>query len=243
MASVWQPWQPHQAAASEEVPKVDAAWLRVASDAANFARFLLDNHPDAIASPTKSRLYKAVARFDAAHRRSGLLLRYRTNASAAELKAGLTEVDRARTEGARQVAAALSELPGLTRWTHTAGKQLDITVPFGDTLLVVHRPGTPQAPPLFETRQIDCSDESASSIDFPEGGFFGAVVLNNIPSGTARRSLTLRSGAGELALQIRTSIPPTHPKRFRVLMRRIAPLMSVRFTCSILPMQRYRHQH
>lgn len=225
IANTWQPWRLQQASASEDAPKIDATWLRVASDAANFARFLLDNHPETIASSTKSRIFEAVARFDAANRRRGLLLRYRNNVSAAEVKAGLTEVDRAYAEGARQVAAALSELPGLTRWTHTvdqqADEQLDITAPFGDTLFVVHRQGDPQQRPAFESRQIDFGDESPAGIDFPDGPFFGAIVLNNIPTGNStgngRRTLILRSGADQLALQIRTSVPPTYRTRFRVL--------------------------
>jgi hypothetical protein len=43
------------------------------------------------------------------------------------------------------------------------------------------------------------------------------IALSGIPRGTSEHSLVLRSGARQLALQLRTSAPPTHSTRFRVI--------------------------
>ena len=214
----WQPWRLLPASASETPAKVDPAWLRIAPKAVSFARLLLDDYPETIDSVTKARLRAAIAEFEAARRHGGRLLRFRSRVSKAEMKSGLAEADRIRTEAAREIAGALDELPNVVRWDQSADKALETTAPFGNTIVIIRRQGDDlREPPTFLTPAMQLPDESAPAIDLPEESFFGLIALNRIPAGTTRRSVTLRSGASQLDLQVRISAPPTHSRRFRVL--------------------------
>ena len=217
IAAAWQPWQIRQAKASSTVPKADAAWGRIALDAISFTLSVLENHPEAIAAPTKPKLYNAITRFIDGSSRRGLLLRPRSRQSDSEMEAGLHEVDRAHAQAARELTAAFAKLPTLIRWTQPGDKQLDIAAPFGDTTLFIHRPVNGEQPPAFETREIDFATESDLDVSFPEGPFFGAIALKNIPAGKTRRALTIHSATSQLVLQIQTAVPPTQLTQFRVL--------------------------
>ena len=217
IAAAWQPWriQPARAAA---IPKADPTWVRTASKAASFTLSVLENHPETIPSPTRSRLYEALNRFHDGSRQRGLLIRMRSRLSDAEMKAGLDEAEITRAESARELTAAYAELPHLIRWAQPPDNELNITAPFGDTTLIVHRTGSGgDQPPAFETRDIDFAKESDLNVSFPEGPFFGAIAFKNIPAEIARRTITLQSAGEQLAFQIRTTVPATHRTRFRVL--------------------------
>ena len=216
IVAAWQPWQLRPARAAAP-PKAEPAWVSAASKAASFALSVLENHPEAIAPPTKSRLYEALNRFIDGSRRRGLLIRMRSRLSDAKMTAGLDEADLTCAQAARDLTSAYAELPDVIRWTDPPNDELDITAPFGDTTLIIHRPGTGEGPPSFQAREIDFARESDLSAGFPEGPFFGAIVLKNIPAGTARRTITMQSAGKQLALQIRTTVPTAHRTRFRVL--------------------------
>ncbi len=214
IVAAWQPWQIRQARAAAP-PKADSAWVRVASHAVTFTLSVLENHPEAIAPSTKSRLYDALNRFINGSRQRGLLIRVRTRLSEAEMKAGLDEADITYAQAARDLTAAFTKLPNLIRWTQSPDNQLNVAAPFGDTTLIIHRPGSGEQPPAFETREVDFATDL--TVSFPEGPFFGAITLKNIPAGTTRRALTLHSADSQLTLRIQTTVPPTHATRFRVL--------------------------
>jgi hypothetical protein len=217
-ATNWQPWRLLPASASETPARVDTAWLRIAPKAVSFARRLLDDYPETIDSLTKARLHAAIAEFEIGRRRGGRLLRFRSRVSKAEMKSGLAEADRMQAAGARKIAAALDQLSSVVRWEQSADNDLETTAPFGNTAVVIRRQEEDlRDPPTFLTRDMQLPGESGLAADLPEGSFFGLIVLNHIPAGTTRRSVTLRSGAGQLVLRIQTSAPPAHSHRFRVL--------------------------
>jgi hypothetical protein len=209
----WQPWRLRQANASESARPADAAWLRTAPAAASFARFLLDEYPETIDHAAKADLHAALAEFDDANRRRGLLVRSRTQLSQAELSAELTAADRAHVKVVRQVVAALDRLPnlsvGMKRRTGNATRRGP-----GSTAIVVRRQrrsrrAAPIPYPRDEAggRRARCRlSEEASSVD----------RLSGIPRGPLS-TLVLRSGARHPVAASHLG-PTHHSTRFQVVM-------------------------
>lgn len=217
IAAAWQPWHLRQVTASEAASKPEAAWAGIAPNAASFTLSVLEDHAETIAPSTQSRLHGAITRFIDGSRRRNRLILFRTRLSDAEMKAGFDEADITYAEVARELTAAFAQLPNLIRWTQPPDNQLNITAPFGDSTLIVHRPGNGEQPPTFEKREIDFATEPDGDVSFPEGPFLGAIALKNIPAGTTRRALTIHSATSQLALQLQTTVPSTHLTQFRIL--------------------------